>query len=97
MRTGLLFEIPATAPSLHTRIAEFKKAHGILTHRAPFRREDFPWLALIPFKGDEGKDVPTLMADSCRLYEEAGYCALGTGEVTAIRELCQLRGIACTI
>lgn len=98
MKTAHLFEFPATAPSLRTKLTIFKKKHGIQTHRAKhLRREEEPWLALIPFDDDRGKDIGQIMADSCRLYEEAGYCALATGELTAVRKLCRQQGIICEL
>jgi hypothetical protein len=98
MQTSILLDVPRTAPSNRVKLTAFKEAHGIKTHQAKhMRREDEPWLAIIPFDEDKEKCVGEIMADSCRLYEESGYCATGTGEVSAIRKLCKQRGITCPI
>ena len=98
MKTGTLFEVPTTSPSKRVKLTAFKRAHGIQTHHAPhMQREDEPWLAIIPFDEDQGKTIGTIMAESCRMYEESGYCATGTGELTAVRKLCEQRRIACSL
>jgi hypothetical protein len=98
MKTETLFEVPRTAPSARVELTMFKRKHGIQTHHAKhLSREDDPWLAIIPFDDDKGKSIGAIMADSCQLYEESGYCATGTGELSAIRKLCAQRGIACNI
>lgn len=98
MITGLLFAVPPTRPSARSRLTEFKRKHGILTHRTDsFMRKEEPWLALLPTNEDKGKSVSQIMADSCRLYDESGYVATGTGELSAVRKLCELRGIECDL
>lgn len=98
MNIGHLFECLPDAPSLRVKLTAFKKKHGIKTHRAKwFSREEEPWLALIPFEDDKGKNVGQIMAESCRLYEESERCAFGTGELTAVRKLCQQQGIVCEL
>lgn len=90
MKTIKLIDIPPADPSKRCRLSAFKKQHGILTHcAAHLPKEDMRWLALIPFADDVGKDVGEIMAESCELYEESGRCALGTGELSAVRKLCQ--------
>lgn len=98
MKTPLLFDLPATAPSFRSKLSDFKQAHGILTYKSVgMLRRDEPWIALIPFADDRGKEVGEIMAESCRLYEESGYCALGEGELTAVRKLCSQKKIVCPL
>lgn len=98
MNIGHLFECLPDRPSLRVKLTAFKKKHGIKTHRAiGLSREEEPWLAIIPFKEDKGKSVCEIMAYSCRLYEEAEFCAFGTGELTAVRKLCRQQGIICEL
>ena len=94
MKTATLFEIPITADSKRRKLTALKRRHGIQTHRCDgLSRREEPWLAILPFDDDKGKDIGTIMAESCRLYEEAGYLATGTGELTAVQKLCKMRGI----
>ena len=93
-----LFEVDATEPSARVKLTEFKHANKIQTHHAKhMRREDEPWMAVILFAEDEGKSIGEVMAQSCGLYDESGYCATGTGELSAVRALCQRRAIACPL
>lgn len=90
----MLFDIPPSEPSTQARLTVFKKALGILTIRGKgMRREDHPWLALLPFDDDKGKDIGDIMARRCRLYDDAGFLATGTGELSAVRTLCEQRKI----
>jgi len=96
MKTPLLFETDKSGPSAREKLTAFKQEHGIKTHRAPhMQRSEHPWLAIIPFTDDKDKDIGTIMAESCRLYEESGYCATGEGELSAVRTLCKQRRIEC--
>ena len=98
MRHPLLLEVPPVAPSRHSRLARFKRRHGIKTWRTPgMRRADEPWIAVLPISKDLGKDILDLMAESCRLYEESGKLAYGTGELSAVRTLCEQTGIRCEV
>lgn len=93
-----LLDVPRSAPNKAKLLRDFKNQHDIQTHRAThMAREDHPWLALRPFAEDDRKDIGTIMAESCRLYEEAGQCATGTGELTAMRTLCQQLNIPCNL
>lgn len=97
-KTGTLLDVPQDRPSTRTRLRSFTREHGILTFRSKgFTREEEPWIAIKPIPGDESKNIGEIMADSCRLYDEAGYLATGTGELTAVRKLCELRGITCEL
>lgn len=76
------------------KLKAFKAQHGILTHRASgVRREDHPWIALVPRPEDKGKDIGTIMAESCRLYDESYQLATGHGELSTIRTLCHYLGL----
>lgn len=93
-----LLDVPKSAPSLRQRITAFKKLHGILTFKTSrMKREEYPWIAVLPVEEDKGKDIGTIMAESCRLYDESGYLAEGTGELSAIRTLCQQLEIKCDL
>lgn len=93
-----LLEVPADRPSMKVRVAAFKKAHGILTHRAAHvAREDNPWIAVIPFEEDKGKELFDIMANSSRLYEETRMIGFGAGELSAIRHLMEQRGADCDL
>lgn len=98
MKTKTLFELPATNESKRVKLTALKRKHGILTYRSKhMSREEEPWIAVIPFQADQGRSIGSIMAECGGLYEETGYCATGTGELSAVRELCKLRGIACDI
>ncbi len=44
-------------PSKGVQLRAFKKAHGILTHCAPFRvRDAAKWLAVIPMEADTASE-----------------------------------------
>lgn len=80
------------------RLTEFKRKHGIRTHQAKHLLcEDEPWIALIPFSNEKNKSIEKMIADSGRLYDEAGFCAYGAGELTAIRKLCAQCNIPCSL
>jgi hypothetical protein len=98
MKTPTLFNIPQDSPSAETKLAAFMKAHGILTYRTKgMSRKDHPWLALIPFPDDAGKDIGLIMAESCGLYSDAGQLSTGEGELTAVRNLCKSLNIVCNL
>lgn len=98
MNTPLLFDIPKDAPSYAARLTAFKAEHGILTHRARlFAREDHPWSAMLPLERDRGRDMADIMAESCRIYDEAGRVVTGTGELAAVRTLCENFKIPCPL
>lgn len=78
------------------RLRAFKRKHGILTMKTIIRLRD-PWLALKVRREDKGKDIATILSESCRIYDEAGLVACATGELTAVRELCANLGIACPL
>jgi hypothetical protein len=98
MKTELLLDVKPTSKSARVKLTEFKRLHGIGTYCSPgLRREDHPWIAIVPFDEDKGKSIGEIMAHSCRLYEESGYCATGAGELSAIRTLCKQLNIVCTL
>jgi len=92
-----LLDVKPTVPSLRTRLSDFKKEHRIQTYRSDMRRQDEPWIALVPFHDDWDKDIGTIMAESCRIYEESGNVSTGIGELTAVRKLCQQLHIPCDL
>lgn len=96
MKTGLLFDLPKTGPSIQTRINEFKKLHHIKTHRSDACPEA-PWIALLPTDEDKDREIFDIMADSCRLYDEAKMLVESTGELSAIRKLCEMNSIDCNL
>lgn len=66
--TDMLFDIPPTPP----RKKEWeivKEKYGILTH---YNKDcEYPWLALLPYERDKGRDIGDVMSESCVTYEEA--------------------------
>ncbi len=98
MKTAsLLIHVPPTKKSAYLELKEFREKHGILTHSASWARKDHPWLALQAFDADKGKDIALIIAESCRLYEEAGYLSTGQGELSAVRALCEKLNILCPL
>lgn len=97
MKTPPLFNVEPTRKTRRVLLSEFKAKHGIETYRSQMRREDHPWIALLRFDCDTGKSIGQVMAESCRLYDESGYLATGEGELSAVRKLCQQRGITCSV
>lgn len=83
-----LFQLP---PSLSPRLS-WIAAQGILTHHAPHCPEA-PWMALQPFKEDTGKDIGTIMAESCRTYDDADALGYGQTEDEAIVDLAKKQGL----
>jgi hypothetical protein len=77
-----LFTIPETLSPRLLWIA----ANCILTHHAPHCPEA-PWIAIQPFDGDRGKEVGEIMAESCRLYDDADAIGYGQTEDEAIVSL----------
>ena len=78
------------------RLRAFKRKHGILTFKTAVRMRD-PWLAIKVRREDRGKDIVTILSESCRLYDESGLCASGDGELSAIRALCSRNRIPCPL
>ena len=94
MKQAALFDMPADRRSRTARLHVFMKQHGILSHRAGFRtREQHPWIAILPVAADRGKDIGTIMSESCRLYDESNNLATGTGELSTVRTICEQMGI----
>lgn len=46
-----------------------------------------PWCAILVQTEDKGKTIGLIMAESCRLYDEAGLYAEGSTEIDAMEEL----------
>lgn len=89
---AVLIDVPPDGPTRAERIEAFKKAHNILTLEGC---DD--WIALIPFREDEGKSIFDCIAQSCRLYDEAGQSATGQTEDGAIITLCEQQKITCPL
>ena len=96
MKHPVLLEVEPVGPSAKVLLNAFKKRHHILTHCAS-HQDDTRWLAVLPFTGEEGRDIFELMADKCRLYDEAGHTGYGRGELSAVRDLCKNAGLLCEI
>lgn len=79
-----LFEVEETKSP---RLLWIEK-HGFLTHDDGVLNDDpdARWMAIIPFEGDEGKDIGTIMAESCRLYEECNAIGYAANEADAIED-----------
>lgn len=78
-------------------ISAFIKKHGILTHYAKHCRPD-RYMALMPREDDKGKDIGTIMAEGCSMYdEEVGNCVTRPSRLAAVRELARLNGIPCDL
>lgn len=60
--------------------------NDILTHHAP-HCEEAPWMAVQPFDEDKGKDIGNIMAESCRLYDDADALGYGMTQDEAIVNL----------
>lgn len=76
-----LFDIPE---SLSPRLV-WLRSSGILTHHSP--RMEYPWIAIKPFERDKGKDIGTIFAESCRIYDESHSIGYGNTEDEAITSL----------
>lgn len=107
MTTPLLLDVPKTHMSRYEQIRAFKERKGIWTYRSNLTRQDHPWLAMLEHKArqaaagelDEGDpdDPISLMACYCRILDEMGLIATGTGELDAIRRLCTQNRIPCEL
>lgn len=98
MKQIALLEVTPDKPSSGVLLRAFKKTHGILTYRTRgFLRDDRPWIALLPFDSDQRKDIATIISESARLYEECGQVSESTGELSAVRTLCQNMKIPCPL
>lgn len=96
MKQAKLIDVPKDAPSAKERIKAFKEQHKILTHNSDSCPEA-PWLALKPRPEDEGKDMFDIITESCRLYDESGWCAEGKTQTEAIKQLCRNLEIKCNL
>lgn len=78
------------------RLRAFKRKHGILSFKSEVRMLA-PWIVIKVLREDRGKDIGTIMSESCRLYDESGLCATGNGELSAVRKLCRMNAIPCPL
>jgi len=103
MKQGILLDVPPMGASKASQITAFKKEHRILTHRSNACHE-CRWMAVKvpPRRLDnngpiEGMSLFDMAANFCRLLDEGGWTGYGTGELSAIRDLCKTRGIPCEL
>jgi hypothetical protein len=105
MTTPLLFEVDQRHASRAVKLISFKKEHGIWTYRTSgMARADEPWSALLVpsaramFSPESDKLEPfDLIANYCRVLDEAHLLVTGEGELTTIRELCKQNNIRCDL
>lgn len=107
MKQPRLIEVPVTAPTKAAKIKAFKELHGIWTHCARHLAvEDERWTAMLLTEARErmagyGATANTppedMVASFCRLLDEADLMVTGTGEITAIRRLCERNDILCVL
>lgn len=103
MKQILLLDVPPQAQSKAAQITAFKKEHGILTHRS-WSCGDCRWMAVKvpPRRLDNGGPIAgmslfDMAANFCRLLDDGGWTGYGKGELSAIRALCENRGITCNL
>lgn len=94
MKHPVLFEVTKTHPTKHEKLKSFMAEHGVLSHFCG-NMEHGKWMALIPIEEDKGKNLFDIMAESCRLYDEAGMIGEAESELQAVRNLCSQRNIPC--
>jgi hypothetical protein len=68
--------------------AHLKAAHGIRTHFSPYN--DSPWMAVAPFDANDPRDLAAIMAQECRLLDEAGRVFEARTQLLAVRGLIRL-------
>lgn len=85
-----LFEPPTQlSPALQEQEAKMDAARlaGVLTHHSNDMPPGEGWMAILPFDDDRGKTIDLMIAESCRLYDEAGRVAFGPTREIAILNL----------
>ncbi len=94
MNEGFLFDVPEKlSPRLEREAAidieilDARAKYGILTHFSGSMPKEIAWIALCPVKDDMDKDISTIMAESCRLYDESDLLGYGPTERDAILDL----------
>jgi hypothetical protein len=85
MNNDELFPVEAVAMD-SPRLAWMKR-NNILTHFSSGMPD--PWLAIAAMPEDVGKNIGQIMAESCRLYDEANLCGYGATEEEAIVDLAE--------
>lgn len=68
-------------------LKRLKAVECVKTHHSAIMI-DAPWMAILPETDDRERDVGDIMADKCRLYDEAGWIGYGDTEEEAIIDLC---------
>lgn len=104
MKTPPLLTVPKDSPSLRARLTAFKNVHDIETHTNGDNTDPTRWVAAhMPSCRKLGYGVTATMGlFECsmkvgRLMDEAGYTAYGSGELSAIRKLCEQLDIPCDL
>lgn len=107
MKTPNLFDVPKDAPTRKERLNAFKFANDIETHYCKvFEDEHLPWMACKmdsarqirePYRNSKDESLGSIMADVCRLLEEAGVIAEGKTERDSIIRLCENLDITCNL
>lgn len=97
MKQLMLLDVPKGHPSHQERLDDFKRRHGIETHKGPV---DPPWLAChMPTARTFGhgvtkdSDLFDCMAKVCRLLDEAGVISEADTEREAVEQVCANMGI----
>src|SRR3954465_9848167 len=62
--------------SLRSRLAAWKKAHGVLTHYAT-HCDEAPWMALLPMAEHKSKKIDEIMAEWASYYDDLQRCPVG--------------------
>ena len=68
-------------------IKRLKAIEYVKTHHSAIMT-DAPWIAILPEMDDQDRDIVDIMADKCRIYDEAGWIGYGDTEESAIIDLC---------
>lgn len=105
MKTPNLIDVPKMAPSRRDRIKAFKELHQIETHHAQHMEpKSISWCAChLPtartfgYGVTEESDLFDCVAHVGRLLDESGVMSYGGTEAEAIREVCRVVEIECTL
>lgn len=103
MKTGLLFDVPATRPSHARRLHIFKRENCIETHDggspdlSRWMAAHMPSCRRLGYGNTPQSSLFDCVANTCRLMDEAGLVGYGRTEREAVRELCEQIGQPFTI
>lgn len=85
-----LFQLPCKQPRKRRSdqaLFDLARKHHVKTMRSRTMPKDEAWLAVLPQEEDRERRIVDIMADSCRLYDDAGLIATGRTRAKAIQEL----------